>query len=398
MVDSDSSLSGRLSLFIDKSFVEEPLKVVYDGALQFLCLWAENRGIFSHRREAGFLTKEILSVMLLVVFKRGVMCDSPMDNFRVVSAFFALYSTWKFVECGVATQCGGLENHCGSLISDEDGLDSDCDEEIRGKRLAARNRDVAVPDGASLSTRPSDENDEVHPHKRLRFELGQIRDLRRFYDVEIGSHARKIGLGEHAFEDKLDYVDAVSVMHPCDSSVNLGIQILESHKKLIVQELARAHMLLSDCVGDSDAEVFSLLSARVDPRRGAGLFVIFQIEAETEELVEMVSSVVQDQNWFLIQETQAFAGVMVVPFAKLSRELWAQIAPQPSMAYSGSIVTGFSFPKEYPYCASEGLQLDFCGPMSRVLLRARQILKEMPEFEEKFAHRFSVRCAIRIGK
>ena len=341
------SLRMSAIAFVQNSINDELPENEFAGAENWLTHWAINRQIYSEYADAGFLTKDILSVMLFLTFKRLQSLDVPITKFSLIKTFISMYATWNYNECSVASQCCRPDGVCGSLIHEKEGLDSETDD------------------------------DDIHPSKRSRSDLGQIRDLRRFYEVDV-NWVKKIALNSD-FSDRLDYIDSMTVVHPTKLDVNLAIRVLESQKKLILQELARADLFLADSVGDDQDMILTTIAEPIDPFRGSRMFVVFELSADTDAILNIITNAIISENVFLIQETQAFQGVMVIP------------VPNP---IERNIVTGFLFPSVYPYNASSGLKLDFNGPMSRVLLRAKQQIQQRDDYDQ-LAGKFSIRARIK---
>ena len=361
-------------------------------ALKILVKWSESRQIFGD----GFLTREIILVMLC-----SLCPNRPSSPFLLLQRFFRHFSSqFEFNEASVAAHVCGLtgtveDGYYGSVINEEEGIDSDADEDLRRMRLArkiSRNisetdpEDSGEPQHSHLAI-SANENDDVHPHKRLRFELGQIRDIRRFYAVE-NTRVQKISIApDKKFKNFLDFLDVITVCHPSPGydlpegeHVNIAVRTLESHKKLILQELIRANMLVSDCVGDDFTLLSEILTKEKYLKNNIQIFCKFEIESKEDEIACVVASVVDEQVWFLVQELQATHGVMVIPI--------------PAKNNSTEISVGLNFVKEEPYGATEGTEIDLLGPMSRVMLRCKKLLKERPEYEEKLRGKFIVRSRV----
>jgi hypothetical protein len=152
--------------------------------------------------DAGFLTHDIISLMVAFAVQKA-SSSMPLSVFELLKKFFIIFSSeFEYNESSVASavsRCPIGEDGTifGSAINEEEGIDSDVDDDFRWKRISRKNKtdDVVGDDGSSpvdhqtsaittsLSGHAND-NDEVHPHKRQRFELGLIRDIRRFYEVE----------------------------------------------------------------------------------------------------------------------------------------------------------------------------------------------------------------------
>ena len=361
-------------------------------AYTFLVEWCMSRQIFGD----GFLTREILIVMLV-----SVTPTNSVNSFELIKKFFRRFlSEMEMNESSVSSHVCGLtgtdeEGYYGSVINEDEGIDSDADEDLRTLRLARKHPVLdSEESGESHSNLAANanENDDVHPHKRLRFELGRIRDIRRFYAVE-NTRISKITTNkseENKFKNFLDFLDVLTVCHPSPGfqlaegeHVNLAIRVLESHKKLILQELTRANMIISDCVGDDPETVFAILKQDSGQNRNneIQLFCVFEIESSKIEIMHVVASVVREQVWFLVEEMQATHGVLVVPVSEKSQ------SPE-------HVSVGLVFVTDDPYNATLGTEIDLLGPMSRVMLRAKKILKERPEYEEKLQGKFIVRSRV----
>ena len=341
-------------------------------SMSFLLEWARSRRVLSMQgSDNGYLTRDILSMMLLVCVSRNVKSWTVTG---ILKSFFSAYSLWNYNEGSVGKDCcrasGGQR---GSFIDETEGLDSEVDD----------NSSMSTPrraeETASLGL-IADDNDEVHPHKRLRYELGQIRDIRRYYEVD-NTRVKKISMKENDEFSALDWLDVLSVMHPTED-VNLAVRILESHRKLIVQEMLRAHHIITDVSEVTDtSELLKPLAFRP-----AFSYIAFQVKADTNFILSTVASVIENQNWFLIQEVQAHAGLLVTPcegYYKLK-----------DGSTSALILTGITFVSEGPYSACEGLEVDLSGPMSRVLVRSRKILRDRADYATTLEKRFSVTCGV----
>ena len=374
-----SILSARWSM---QGFTHEEQTVLRE-VMVWLVEWAKRRGIYCNR-DVGFITSPILEVMIAVSSFNARELSLPFSRFSLIKHFFTFFTRWKLNEASVGGDCCGLSNQLdGSVIDEAEGIDSEVDEESRLKRtslIQTTEPEINVERTGLLST--ADDNDEVHPHKRHRYELGQIRDIRRFYDVE-NDQLRRIAIqaDDRTYPSSLDFLDVLSVVDPLDKSVNLSIKVLESHKKLIVQELVRAEMLLSDSVGDDEDYTLGPESEILEkaPLRVSSLYIVFDISAESDEIRSEVADTVEDQSWFLIQEIQAYHGVMVIPISNRN---------------SSKVVVGVNFIKNEPYTAMEGTTIDFFGPLSRVLLRTRKVLFSREDFVSRFSKKFSVKASI----
>ena len=332
-------------------------------SMNALTEWAQARRVFSSLSENGFLSLETLAIMFLVTLEREKRSNKERTVLSLVKKFFEQYSMWNYNEGSVGSHCCRPAGFEASFILEKEGLDSD-DEE----------RDPPTPQESSSL---NDESDEVHPHKRLRYELGQIRDIRRYYEVE-NSKVAKISIREnHDGFAALDWLDVVSVMHPCED-VNLAIRVLESHKKLIVQEMLRAHHILEDQVTGIPEALVSKT-----PYRRASSYIVFQIRAESEFILHSVASVVDNQNWFLIQELQAHAGILLTPSGRFHQ----------LQDGSAIVITGLTFVSDEPYSAVQGLRVDVSGAMSRVLVRSRKLFRDRSDFV-KMEKKFSVTCKV----
>jgi hypothetical protein len=355
----------------------------------WLLQWSRNRGIYS-ATNCGFLTDHMLTVMVCIIFMRSLGTHRTLNKRQLIKSFFSIFASWKFNESSVAGDCCGiarLQNDpceaAGSIIDEFAKLDSD-DEELEQVHSSTvwAPVDTPQPHHKDLAT-SADDNDEVHAHKRHRYELGQIRDVRRFHEVE-NQRFERVSLipGGEQYPSNLDFLDAFSVMDPLDPEVNLAIRVLESHKKLILQELVRADQLLCDSVGDDDSVLFGPDSDILRPadRFDCSAYIVFAISSEFEDVRAYISNIVEEQTWFFMQEIQAFHGVMVTPFSDcVSKNKTTQ-----------QVVVGISFVQDEPYWATENVNLDFSGPMSRALLRARKALNKREDFESRFSKKFTV--------
>lgn len=371
------------------SFLSSEHLSAFHSAQEVIVGWAKKRCIHS-TPTAGFLDDSILSVMLCVAFLllkknlRVVTCHS------LIVEFFKTFTTWNYNECSLAADsCGlafdGLHTR-GHAIDDLEGIDSDCEGAVSPKR-APRNLDSEMkePDQHKDLAITGDDNDEVHPHKRLRFELGQMRDVRRFYDVE-NDFVKRIAVDEETknFPTVLDHLDAFSVIHPV-SGENLAIRILENHKKIILQELSRAYNLLVDSVGDDCDILFGESSELMKPVafRESTFYIVFHISSSVTEILQEMSDILQEESWFLVQEIQAFHGVMVTPH------------PAPVYGNDASVVVlGIDFISDEPYSARRGTEIDFSGPMSRTLLRARSRVHSLPDFSLRLSDKFQIKAVL----
>ena len=357
----------------------------FQSAQDTIVCWAKTRCIHS-APTGGFLDDSILSVMLCVAFLQLKKNLSVVTCHSLVVEFFRTFTNWSYNECSLAADTCGLAfdgpDSRGHAIDELEGIDSDCEGAVSPKR-APRNPDSEMkePEQHKDLAITGDDNDEVHPHKRLRYELGQMRDVRRFYDVE-NDFVKRIAVDEEMrkFPTVLDHLDAFSVIHPV-SGENLAIRILESHKKIILQELARAYNLVADSIGDDPDILFGESSELMKPVafRESTFYIVFRITSPVLEIVEEISHIIQEESWFLVQEIQAFHGVMVTPH------------PAP---VSGQVVVGMDFLADEPYSARGGAEIDFSGPMSRMLLRARSRIHSLPDFSLRLSDKFQIKSVL----
>lgn len=390
MIDSSSLETSRSGLSgACLSYVDENQRSVFEQTLIVLTKWAKNRCILSNRN-TGFMCAEILEVMLARVLGNNI--GPPNDGIPlqcVLKTFFSTYTIWNFNECSIAKDCCGVariskSRLIASAIDDFEGIDSDYDDEDHKTSITLPSEDTnsdtnAVKD-LSLT---GDDNDEVHPRKRLRYELGQMRDARRFYDVETTKFKRiSIDPTQEAFPGVLDYLDSMSVIHPLNGE-NLAIRVLESHKKIILQEIARANNLLSDAIGDDEEILFGDDSELLEPVefRESTFYIVIEIVSDADAVRSEVTGVVQDYSWFMIQEVQAFHGVLVTPHP----------CPVPIGDSTLRIVVGIDFVSTDPYAARAGATADFAGPISRVLLRSRTVIRDRSDFSTDFQKKFHVK-------
>lgn len=351
---------------------------VLSESVKVLIEWARSRRVFASSSDCGFLSVETLYMMLVVcVSKKQPPRECVWSVYEVLKGFFGMYSVWNYSEGSVGSDCCRAAGQQGSFIDETDGLDSDVDGSSAQKDKSTISKDIihqTPPNSGAASL--TDENEEIHPHKRLRYELGQMRDIRRYYEVE-NSKVKKISMKSADEFAALDWLDVMSVMHPTED-VNLAVRTLESHRKLIAQEMVRAHHILTDDSGTIDPRLLTPL-----PFRRASAYIVFRVTAESRNIRSSVAWVVEDQNWFLIQEIQAFVGVLVTP-----SERYYELQ-------DGSVVilTGLTFVQNEPYSAIPGLQVDVSGPMSRVLVRSRKILRDRTDFAD-IEKKFAVTCSL----
>ena len=384
----DNSQLGPCLRLACSSFMEKHRWNIFEQSRDFLTKWAERRCLLSLPK-GGFLSVEMIEIMLARVIQTLANLDDPETLVRVLKAFFSAYTNWNFNECSVAQDCCRVSCISGappiaSAIDDLEFMDSDCDNEDNGASVPKvshqSNSDTNVAKDLSLT---GDDNDEVHPRKRMRYELGQMRDVRRFYDVETTKFKRiAINPDQEPFPGVLDYLDSMSVIHPL-SGENLAIRVLESHKKIILQEIARANNLLSDAIGDDVGVLLgekSELLKQVQYREST-CYIVMEIVSESDTVRSEVSSTVEDFTWFLIQETQAFHGVLITPHP-------CQVTVDDSTV---RIVVGIDFVSTDPYSCVKGATADFAGPICRVLLRSRSVIHERPDFSTDFHKRFHVK-------
>jgi hypothetical protein len=361
------------------------------SATEWLIRWAKARRVFSDK-DIGFLTRNMLVTMVKVCVDNTLR--TRVNNCGAfVKHFFSTFARWRFNECSIAGDCcspagdntTGTLN--GSLIDEYEGIDSDIEGANSGQRVEAfASSERSDTDPNRHLPAVADDNDEVHPHKRRRYELGQIRDIRRFYDVENTYPLRIAVPDDQEYPISLDRLDALSIVDPSDPHVNIAIRVLESHKKMIVQELVRADMLLCDL---KISEEWDVLKHGTHVIKLAELpectcYIVFTIHSEDSDVRSEVAQIVEEQTWFLIQEVQAFHGVMVTPFNEMIK----------SDSTSLQVVVGIDFVSDEPYSAQDGVHLDFSGPMSRVLLRARKTVQSREDFESRFSKRLSVSTAL----
>ena len=387
-------LTPRLWCWFEQwlSQFEESLRESVRYALNFLVDWSKCRQILGD----GFLTVEIIAMMLVHIFP--ITNPSP---FGIVQKFMRYYSCeFEMNEASVASQVcrpsgNEEEGYYGSLINEDEGIDSDVDEELRHLRLSRRkNPETAEPDDVSatehhsLLSKSANENDDVHPHKYLRYELGQIRDIRCNLIVE-NSRVKKIGYKvDHTFKHSLDLLDVLTVCHPspgCELAegehVNLAVRVLESHKKIILQELVRANMMICDCIGDDPSTIFQILSTPIGSDRENECQFICELQVvsfDDEETALVVSRVLQEQSWFFVQEMQAICGVMVIPLTPTQ----------------DTVRIGLTFVCDEPYGAMEDQEIDLIGPISRVMLRSKKCLEDRFDYAEKLHGKFTVQSRV----
>jgi hypothetical protein len=379
---------------------------LFTEAIEWIENWAKSRNILTEHIDTGFLTLDILELMLLYVIK---LSRPPFTASEIVRKFFTFFSSeFQYNESSVAgqvsrSQIGDDGTIFGSVINDQEGIDSDVDDVLRSKRISNITADEESP--RTLSAHAND-NDEVHSHKRQRFELGLIRDVRRFYEVE-NTRIDKVCASdneEKIFKDHLDYIDVFTVCHPFvgfvqapGEHVNMAVRVLESHRKVITQELSRAAWILSDSCGDDFPLLMDQVCAKQNLQSVIGactIKLVFQVESSSQYAQTSVLDVIQSQTWYLIQELQAFEGVMVVPFAcpidvGLLQENSAD-NESPS-----AVIVGILFPQDQPYCARPGIRLDFGGLVCRNIGRVRRAIRERPDFNNYIDGKFKVSCYVR---
>lgn len=355
--------------------VVESLKIVFE--------WAKVRKILSDG-DCGYFTKPTLAYLFVANIERTGFALSPIDFLR---RFFEEYSNWNFNECSVGSFCCGLGQSQGSMIDEREGIDSDYDEESRAKRLVGSN----VSESLLAST---DENDEVQPHKRHRFDLGAIRDLRRFYDVDntrvsqVSADGKKTRFSS---DNPLDKLDVFRVMHPSEPGINLGLRMLESHRKIIHQEFLRAQMILEDV-----HDITSVLPELLAPKReipNTTISIVVQVASEDQNVSLSVSSVIENQAWYLVQELQAHYGLLVIQAPNPMSHLPSLRPETKGLKSILSNVVGLSFPSDSPYSAQSGVEIDLTGPLSRLLMRTRQMLKGRPDWV-RLEKRFIISCQV----
>jgi len=397
---------------------------IYVEGLTFIIRWAFNRGIYSNNPDAGYLTFDKIQLMLIYVLQSTD--TQPTDSFKIIKKFMEKFScNFEFNESSIASNVGRCPGESfASGIDENEGIDSDVDEELRRKRLSRKEDLCTSADGSAIAADESpnhphssllenaNDNDEVHPHKRSRYELGQIRDMRRFYEVE-NSRIQKISVMDrnNEFKNKLDLVDVFTVCHPfvgCElpigEHVNVAIRVLETHKKIFIQEFSRALWYLSDC---EDSGVLEQVAMSREELPECTPKIIFQIESNTEYANSVVPDVVQSQVWFLIQELQAYQGLMVVPpcdnfdsFPRM-RDLdseWVStgrnIAQSHPWKFVRSVTVALQFPADEPYRAKEGMNFDFASPISRVMMRIKRAIQERLDYQECLAQQFTLSCGL----
>ena len=382
-------------------FNRDPIRqAAFHSAIEVVIRWGVHRKVVSLTSDNGFLTPGVVAVMMVVTINHATKVKSPLTTANLVRHFFAIFSDWHYNESSLASFCGAVAaDYHGTTIEDHEGIDSDGDDpEVRRKRIDKGKRAVVGSPANSLAN-CADDNDEVHPHKRMRYELGQIRDLRRFYDVEnskVQPICVEADVGKRSITG-LDWLDAVTILHPTDD-VNLAVRVLESHRKLIVQELLRARNILADSIESDESFLYgedSELMQDLPLVRESTCYIVFQVEAKSPSVRAIISSVLEDQNWFLIQEVQAHHGCLVTPTPGLVKGLRTidkarqnEGADGDSGTRSVAVVTGVSFPVEAPYGATAGVKVDLSGPMSRVLMRTRQKLMERPDWSSSLEKQF----------
>ena len=355
--------------------VVESLKIIFE--------WAEGRKILSNG-DCGYFTKPMLAYLFVATIERTGHALSPIDYLR---RFFEGYSNWNFNECSVGSFCCGLGRSQGSMIDEQEGIDSDYDEESRAKRLVSSN----VSETLLAST---DENDEVQPHKRHRFDLGAIRDLRRFYDVDNTRVSQVSADGKKTkccLDNPLDKLDVFRVMHPSEPGINLGLRMLESHRKIIHQEFLRAQMLLEDV-----HDIGSVLPDLLAPKRevlDTTISIVVQVASEDRNVSLSVSSVIENQAWYLVQELQAHYGLLVIAAPNPISHLPSLRPETKGLKSILSNVVGLSFPSDSPYSADSGVEIDLTGPLSRLLMRTRQVLRGRPDWD-RLEKRFIISCLV----
>jgi hypothetical protein len=312
----------------------------------------------------------MLALLLVYVTRDAARMGLPINRLVYVKRFLLTFSDWNFNEGSVASFCCGLTGeNIGSAINEHEGIDSD-DESIANRRTSQESSSVL---GST--------EDEVHPHKRLRFELGQIRDLRRFYEVENSRiDAVSFNSATSVEDNPLDSrkADVFTVFHPMEPGVNLGIRMLESYRKLIIQEIRRARFLLEDVMDDVDSTYDSLMEP-IDRISSCPVRVNIDINSDSSQVASILSRIILDQSWFLVQELQAFSGVLVVP---------------PCEVVGHVCSVGLAFPKDVPYGAHGGIELDLSGALSKHLMRIRRSLQDRPDWRDKLEGKFSISCDV----
>jgi hypothetical protein len=107
----------------------------------------------------------------------------------------------------------------------------------------------------------------------------------------------------------LDQIDAIIVLSPVDPSINLAVRVTESTKKIYVQELYRASMLLQD-VHEMPNWFDSILQSPEIRDTHETQFLLIQVEAVSEAIAYSVSSIVKTEQYQLI--TELFASSFLV--------------------------------------------------------------------------------------
>lgn len=370
----------------------------FGAAMRCVLSWAMGRGIFD-RFDNGYLTQEVLVAMMLFVMKHRLVGTPDISGFHLVRKFFNTFADWDYNEASVGGNVCIASDPYGSTINEDEGIDSDVDEKFRANRIAQRmhatNAEEATGGDAVMNGPHSlkqDEDDEVLVHKRTRSDLGRIRDIRRFYTMnEMGE--KYFGNIVHSGSSNpsmkpLDWLDVLLVAHPfeCSEFVNLAIRVQESNKKIIFQEILRARLLLED-THCADKHLDGLIETICHPpvERSVMSSIEICIRSENIKVAEIVGMYVADAVWFLIQELQAWQGVMVIPPSEAS-----PVYPAGPGSFTQKIFIGLAFVSEAPYGARAGMKLDFMGPLMRAMTRCREKLRERPDYEKSIENRFTV--------
>ena len=353
--------------------------------LDWVVGWAKRRGVFGE----GFPDVQTLAVMCAKTLQK----EFP-SFFEAVKYFFHIYESWRFGEGSVASQSGNAEKQ-GNRLREGQGIESEADEGYT----------------ASTEEGSSPREERIPIHKKPRYALAQIRDQRRIMLVGGGGDAVRLhendlksGLPSWTESNSLDAIDVMAVIAPFPPHINLAVRVLETQKKLFLQEISRSHMLLADCDGSGRWEDL-LLSPMTDFGKSCQIYSVFQIYTSDLEISTLVSAVLEQQLWFAHQEWQGYHGLFVRPFGEplygcenlsecepgwVSTGVAAAMQRAVKTGFTISFVTGFCLVRDQPYGAVDGMQLDLNEPIVKTLLRVRKVLQERPDYDSSFKGRFFV--------
>ena len=368
--------------YLDINFGKQAVLEWREVSDWLLTRWVPHRGL-------DFIEGVVIAVIAAVSeVDRRRNGQNVVDLYRSICHFFKFMAAWRFPESSVAAQIGDCFKGQGI---------------INGAKLAQEK----IP------------SDKIPLHKKPRFAIAQIQDMQMSH--EIGPVGKPVALPVAQFQDEgkfpgwsyeksLDNTDPMAVISPGFPGVNLAIGVLETHKKIFIQELYRGRLLLEETQGISDAWAAELLT---DARNGAvnsvypcdkqfpvpPAVICFQVEAADEEAAATVASAVQQYEFFCVQELQGYVGVFPRPWAptrgipalRKCRTGWMK--PEMSAAIDKKFlvhsVTTFVceiwISKVQPFGAQDGVCLDLNEPVVKTLLRVRKLLEESPRLIGRFS-------------